>query len=155
MSKRALIKLATSIFFALSLILLGSSDVFADEPTGVVKPAHEFLFDNDSSSQIIDSGYNSTNYTQSSAGGFNYVAGYNGIGKALHFDSAYCLFSNDILPIGANSIRFKFKKDASSLTTHFEPIITATNSREALFYMGIGNYNDKDNGSKIPGNYIL
>ena len=156
MNKRALKRLETCICFMLCVIFLGQIAVFADEPTGVVKPAHEFLFDNDSSSQIIDSGYNSTNYTQSSAGGFKYVAGYNGIGKALHFDSAYCLFSNDILPIGANSIRFKFKKDASSLTTHFEPIITATNSTEALFYMGIGNYNDKDNGDKKPGNlYII
>lgn len=156
MSKRVLTRLATSIFLTLSVILLGHSNVFADEPTGVVKPAHEFLFDNDSSSQIIDSGYNSTNYIQSSAGNFNYVAGYNGIGKALHFNPANCLFTNDILPIGANSIRFKFKKDASSLTTHFEPIIVAANNREALFYMGIGDYAKSDNGNKMPGNlYII
>ncbi len=156
MSKKALLRLATSICFIISVLFLGQVTVFADEPIGVVKPAHEFLFDNDSDSQLVDSGYNSTPATQNFIGRFDYVAGYNGAGKAAYLNSGACLFYNNVLPIGANSIRFKFKKDASSLKTHYEPIITASDPYKALFYMGIGDYTKSDNGSKMSGNlYII
>ena len=150
MSKKALLRLATSIFFAFCVTLLGHINVFANEP----KPVHEYNFDNDEPYKVVDS----TSFRETALDGSDYdsacvrVTGYNGIGKAKQFNShTYSVFYPKTLPVGAQSIRFKFKKDASTVTEKSEPIFSSIpDENGSLIYIGVGRYSTTlDND--IPG----
>ena len=151
MSKRALLRLATSFCFMLSVIFLGHTIVFADE----VAPIHEYNFDNDKGGNIFDSvktGGKNGRYTNDNESQF--VTGYDGIGKAKHFevngDGIY--FNQLLIPEGAKSIRFKIRKDASTVIEKSEPIINSSNASSGLgFYLGVGSRTN----NVVPGSIYV
>jgi len=140
MNKRALLRLATSICFMLCVLFLRQITVFADE----VKPVHEYNFDNDSGTTVLDSANENTidgiaNGTNSGA----FVTGYNEIGNARQFNGTddYISFSDSVIPIGAKSIRFKIRKDASTVanTDRWESILSTEDAKRTNgLYIGIG-----------------
>jgi len=140
MSKRALKRLETCICLMICVLFLGQISAFAEE----IKPVHEYNFDNDSDQAINDSGIGGSpikgnNHVSKTS----FVAGYNGVGKAIHFDgNDYINIPSKALPVGERSIRFQFKKDASTVTDKTEPIIMTFDPRNIdgyKLYMGIGN----------------
>ncbi len=151
MSKRALLRIATSICFMLCVLFLGQISAFADEAT----PIHEYTFDNDKNRIIYDSvktGARNGNYTNNNDAQF--VTGYDGEGKAKHFeingDGIY--FNQKLIPEGAKSIRFKIRKDASTVIDKSEPIINSTSASSGLgFYLGVGSRTDNE----VPGSIYV
>ncbi|WP_097003943.1 LamG domain-containing protein [Lacrimispora amygdalina] len=143
MSKRAVLRFATSICLSVSLLLLGQINVFADTIDGDIKPIHEYTFDNDDTKTVYDSGtgivinFDSSGYSK-------FISGYNGIGQARLFEGNMALLcrSNSMVPKGQKSIRFKIKKDALTVSSSkTEPIFTTLNSQGGL-YIGIGKYDN-------------
>lgn len=120
--KSKLLKIAMVICFMFSVLFLGQIYAFADE----VKPVHEYTFDNDSEDAVLDSAKeNAIDGTTTSE---KFVLGYNGKGRAKHFDGSsknIIQFSGSILPKGAKSIRFKIRKEASTLTEEDEIIFSS------------------------------
>ncbi|RFZ79840.1 hypothetical protein DS742_05105 [Lacrimispora amygdalina] len=161
MSKKALQRLATSICFTLCVLFLGHITVLADE----VKPVHEYTFDNDPVDKIATpNGYPAEYeyfYEDSGieggasgcrAGTYNmsFVTGYNGKGKAAHFDNTTKMYLGyKAMPKGAKSIRFKIKKDAASVNNEItEPILSTITDKYNGYYIGIGALNnDSEPGS--------
>ncbi|WP_313074695.1 LamG-like jellyroll fold domain-containing protein [Lacrimispora sp.] len=136
MSKRALKRLATCICFALCIVLLGHMNVFADE----TKPVHEYNFDRDIRKVVIDSG---SQVRDGLSNGKNYetlYTGYNGKGKARYLngtDDELQLCTS--IPLGVKSIRFKMKKDASTVSDKLETILsTASKNVAGGYFIGIG-----------------
>ncbi len=142
MSKKALLRLATSIYFVLCILFLGQIIVLADE----VKPDYEYNFDSEARSLVVDTG-NSSNKVDGTSYGDNaekFYAGYDGIGKARYFNGIndYVSFkSKYIIHLGEKSLRFKMKKDASTFSGKLETIITNTNGGNG-FFVGIGAESD-------------
>ena len=137
MSKRAFKGLVSSFYFMLCVLFLGQVTAFADE----VKPVHEYNFEYDSNTIVYDSFIG-----KDAVGGVNHVSsspvtGYNGIGQAKHFENRdYLGIPSKALPVGARSIRFQFRKNASTVTGKSEPILLAYNGMDGYtIYMGIGN----------------
>ncbi len=111
MSKKTLIKLTTSICVSVSLLFSGQISAFADELSINNKPYHEYTFDNDVAYTVVDSPYfdEIAINGQHSGSVASLVTGYNGIGKAKQFyGSNSLIFSSQVLPVGAQSIRFQF-----------------------------------------------
>ncbi|MGC6173455.1 hypothetical protein [Lacrimispora sp. 38-1] len=120
--KSKLLKIAMVICFMFSVLFLGQIYAFADE----VKPVHEYTFDNDSEDAVLDSAKeNAIDGTTTSE---TFVLGYNGKGRAKHFEGSnkdIIQFSGSILPKGAKSIRFKIRKEASTLSEEDEIIFSS------------------------------
>ncbi len=135
MSKRTVHRLAMSICFILCVMTCGHITVFADE----VKPVHEYNFDSDKDGIVYDSIKEGA--MNSSIKSDNFIPGYNGEGKARHFDKdnkESIGFPGSVIPRGDKSIRFKFRKEASSLTTTTYDIIMSTHAYNSRpFYISI------------------
>ena len=152
MSKRALLRFATSVCVSVSLLFSGQISAFADELSINDKPYHEYTFDNDVAYTVVDSPYFDEIAIDGRHSGSvaSLVAGYNGIGKAKQFYGSNMLtFPSQVLPVGAQSIRFQFKKDISTVTAKSEPIFSTNSTSDKnynyTFYMGIGKYAVNDN----------
>lgn len=148
MSKRALLRLATSICLVTSLLFLGGITALAEE----TKPIHEYNFFNDEKASALDTG-SSTHYSGYCSSGMQFVPGFNGVGRACHFDGhTNILFPKSALPEGAKSIRIRMKKDPMTVTGQPEPIVADINRFGEGFYIGIGKFGN----NTIPGSlYIL
>ncbi|MDW2799910.1 Ig-like domain-containing protein [Clostridium boliviensis] len=138
MSKRALLRLVTSICFMLCVMIFGQVTVFADE----VKPDYEYNFDSEARSLVVDTGTSSNKVDGTSYGdnAEKFYTGYDGIGKARYFNGIndYISFRNKyIMHPGEKSLRFKMKKEASTFSGKVEAIITNTNLGHG-FFVGIG-----------------
>lgn len=141
MSKRVLLRLAKSFCFMLCVLFLGQITVFADE----VKPIHEYNFDIDSGATVVDS-INEETKIGGIATGTNsstFVTGYNGTGNARQFNgnNDYIIYSDPVIPLGGKSIRFRIKKDASTVvnTDRWESILSTHDAtRTNGLYIGIG-----------------
>ncbi len=134
MSKRILLRFTTCICFMLSLTLLGHTNVFADE----VKPVHEYNFNNDDVGSVYDLGQKAlTGYKPSKV---EYIPSFNEMGMAARFSgSNYVRFPAEVLPKGAKSIRFNFRKDASTVSTDKpEAVLSNINRFGEGLYIGIG-----------------
>ncbi len=74
---------------------------------------HEYNFDSDSESNVVDSIINGA--INGTANGTTFITGYNGGGNARHFDgSSYITFSDKVFPVGKKSIAFRIRKASSS-----------------------------------------
>ena len=150
MNKRSLIRIATSICFMVCVMILGQISAFADE----IKPVHEYTFDNDPPYKVLDTGSNPVNGSSfGNADIFNqYRTGYNEVGKSYYFEGqsrTQMHFVSMMMPLGAQSIRFKFKKDASTVTEKSEPIITPYNSTDHILYIEIIGKGEKNQDNTI------
>ena len=129
--KKKLFKIATVVCMSVGVMLAGQVTALADE----VKPMHEYTFDYDDDSTIYDSIIGKKAINGNGAGS-ELITGYDGKGKARYLDgSNYLAFSSSTLPVGTVSIRFKFKKDSTSVAKRTEPIISCSSQNE-LFYIG-------------------
>lgn len=141
MSKRALLRLATSICLMFCVIILGQVTVFADE----IKPVHEYNFDGESYTTVIDSGSQKKDGISSGTNHEIFATGYNGNGKSRYFNGTddYLTLNGLSMNRGAKSIRFKMKKDDSTYSTeNLETIInTGGNNFRGGFFIGIGSEN--------------
>lgn len=129
MSKRALQRLAMSICFMLCVMILGQVTVFANE----VNPIHEYNFDSDEGTSVYDSiKDNAIDGTAFGRNSSSFVTGYNGTGKARVFKGRedYIKIDKGVVLIKGDgrSIRFKIKKDPSTLGQYSEPIISTAGS---------------------------
>ena len=135
MKKRSLFQITMVICFMISVMFLGQISAFADE----VRPIHEYKFDKDSGKTVVDTGSVTKNGVSYNTDNGKLVVGYNGKGKARYFDGGddRINFSDHIIPLGAKSVRFKFKKDASTInnTGKYEAIFSTLN-------MHSGGWND-------------
>jgi len=99
------------------LTLLRHDNVFADE----VKPIHEYNFDGDSETTVVDSGINEAAIDAIAYGtnSTTLISGFGENGKARQFNGIddYISIKKDVIPLGAKSIRFKIRKDASTITS--------------------------------------
>lgn len=133
MSKRAVQRLAMSICFILCVMTCGHITVFADE----VKPVHEYNFDSDKDGIVYDSIKEGA--MNSSIKSDIFIPGYNGKGNARHFDKdnkESIAFPGSVIPRGDKSIRFKFRKEASSITTTYDIIMSTHAYNSRPFYIG-------------------
>lgn len=151
MSKRSLLRLAASICFMLCVIVLGRITVFADEIDESIRPTHYYEFDYDGSQYVYDTiiGDDAINGTSAKK---EYITGYDGKGKAKRFSTSLdSIGFHYLLSPGEKSIRFKFRKDASTLINgNTEPIISTLTRQDGNgFFMGIGNFENKDNNGNI------
>lgn len=140
MSKRALLRLVTSICFMVNVMFLGQISAYADE----IKPVHEYNFDNDKDGIVYDS--INEGAINSSVKRDDFVPGYNGKGRARSFndDSNNTIqFPVSPLPKGAKSIRFKMKKEASTISYTSDFIMSSYDpvKKQPLFWISItGSY---------------
>ncbi len=163
MSKRALLRFVTSVCVSVSLLFSGQISAFADEVDTSTRPYHEYTFDNDLPYKVVDSPFFKEIALDGSENDSTCarITGYNGIGKARHFDGRiHMSFSTSVLPVGAQSIRFQFRKDASTVTDKSEPLISShigldsQYKYKSVFHMGIGKYAANAKGAldnPIPG----
>ena len=132
MSKKALLRFVMSVCLMFCVMFLSRITVFADEVT----PVHEYNFDNDEGTSVFDSiKDNAINGTAIGRNSSSFVTGYNGTGKARVFSGRddYINLGSGVLKKGdGRSIRFKIKKDPSTLGEYSEPVISA------LAYNGTG-----------------
>ncbi len=74
---------------------------------------HEYNFDSDSESIVVDSISNGA--INGTATGTTIITGFNGGGNSRHFDgSSYITFSDKVFPVGKKSIAFRIRKASSS-----------------------------------------
>ena len=148
MSKRVLLRLATSICFMLCIMVLGQITVFAEDS----KPLHEYKFDGESDITVIDTGTQRQIGTSYGENCDKFYTGYNGIGRSRFFNGNddYIALGNYYLHAGAKSIRFKFKKETSPASNKIEHIIrTSGDNYNYGYFIGIGS----DILNQTIGNY--
>jgi hypothetical protein len=139
MKKRPLFKIAAIVYLMVSVLFLGQISAFADE----VKPVHEYKFDGESNTTVIDSGRVKVDGESRGTNHENFFPGYNGKGKSRYFNGIddTLSFNNAFYKqIGPVSFRFKIKKDASTFSSErLEPIInTGGNNFRGGYFIGIG-----------------
>ena len=128
---KKLFKIGISIYFLICLLLSGSISTLADE----VKPIHEYTFDKDSGTTVIDSGSNAKNGTAKGTEISKSITGYNGIGYAKHFDKVkrqYIKFGKFSIPNSARSIRFQIRRDGIPTSVQSECILSTLNTNDQL-----------------------
>ena len=119
-------KIGMPIYFLICFLMLGQITVFADE----VNPIHEYNFDNDSGTTVIDSGSNKKNGTVTGTEISKLITGYNGVGFARHFERGkkqIVKFGSFSIPNSARSIRLKVRRDGIP-TNDSECILSTTNT---------------------------
>ncbi len=123
-------KIGMPIYFLICFLTLGQITVFADE----VNPIHEYNFDNDSGTTVIDSGSNKKNGTVTGTEISKLITGYNGVGFARHFERGkkqIVKFGSFSIPNSARSIRLKVRRDGIP-TNDSECILSTTNTNGQL-----------------------
>ncbi|WP_077612120.1 LamG-like jellyroll fold domain-containing protein [Clostridium sp. Marseille-P2415] len=151
MKKKSLLKITSFICLLVSVLFFGRISTFAD----VIKPIHEYKFDGESNTTVIDSGSKKIDGLSSGTNHETFFTGYNGTGKARYFngtDDALSFEYYQYKPKGAVSIRFKMKKDASTFSNEkLETIMnTGGNNFRGGYFIGIGSEMINDRGSNHP-----
>ena len=137
MSKRALLRLATSICFMFCVIFLGNIAVFANE----VKPIHEYNFEKDNGTNVVDTGSDVYNGSSRGTNRETFFTGYKSTGVSRYFNGI-----DDFLNVGgalksgaAKSVRFKVKKDPSTVSNKIEAIISSSDKDiQKGYFIGVG-----------------
>lgn len=148
MSKKVLLRLATSICFMLCVIFLGQINALADE----VKPVHEYTFDSDIRTIVVDSGSIVLDGSSKGTNHETFFTGYNGTGKARYFNGKddYLICSSTIKS-GAKSVRFKVKKDPLTVSNKIEAIISTNDTDlQRGCFIGIGSDSLNNLGANHP-----
>jgi len=128
---KKLIKIGMFLYFIACLVLLGHISAFADE----VKPIHEYNFDSDSGTTVIDSGSNKKNGIATGTENSKLITGYNGVGFARHFEKEkkqIIKVSSISIPNSARSVRFKVRRDGIPVSAESECILSTTNTNGNL-----------------------
>lgn len=104
------IKKILCLISILWFMLLVPKNAYASDSLDRMVPIHNFNFNTDVGSSVIDSASGST--TTGTTTGTNLISGYDGSGKARHFDgSSYISFNDKVIPVGKKTISFKIRKD--------------------------------------------
>ncbi|WP_077612121.1 Ig-like domain-containing protein [Clostridium sp. Marseille-P2415] len=148
MKKKSLLKIAAVIYLMVSVLFFGQISAFADE----IKPIHEYNFDSDIRTIVVDTGSQVKDATSIGKNHETFFTGYDGKGKARYFNGTDDhLVLGNLLPVGAKSIRFKMKKDASTVSDKLEAILS-NNSNNVVsgYFIGIGSEMLNHRGGKFP-----
>ncbi len=149
MKKKSLLKIVTFIYLLVSIFYFSQISSFADE----LKPIHEYKFDGESNTTVIDSGSKKIDGLSSGTNHETFFTGCNGTGKTRYFNGTddYLYFQNYYIHTGKKSIRFKVKKDASTVSNKLETILTSTgNDINCGYYIGIGSEMINNRGAGYP-----
>jgi len=143
MSKRFILKKITAIYFFVFVFFIGQLTVWGDVIDESRQPVHEYNFDNDTVIYRTNdsASINAINGMSYGTNRDKLVTGYNGTGKARYFNGTDDVITLDNYQIhtGAKSIRFKMKKQASTLSNNFEAIISSYGGGlENGYFIGIG-----------------